>query len=133
MKLQQGEIILAAPHISEATFSRYNREMEGRVRITVYTSNVDLALKTTICDNDRPCMGYYSGKAPTLAEGVDVIDVSAAGIRFAINHNIPFESALVLSDVRRLLLLGRRPPHARTEAFELVSVNKGAYWRTPKP
>ena len=121
-----GEIIDAAPDVAPDVFGQFAAKIQtGGGNLTVYASAADKALWLSQWLWDRPRVGYITGDGPELIKGVDVIDITSAGMAlFAINHDVYASSPIVVSDMRSILV-GERPPDRRTKEFSPVSSQKG--------
>ena len=124
-----GEIIDAAPDVAPDVFGQFAAKIQtGGGNLTVYASAADKALWLSQWLWDRPRVGYITGNGPELIKGVDVIDITSAGMSlFAINHDVYASSPVVVSDMRSILV-GERPPDRRTKEFSPVSSQEGKYW-----
>ena len=124
-----GEVIDAAPDVAPDVFGQFAAKIQtGGGNLTVYASAADKALWLSKWLWDRPRVGYISGDVPELISGVDVIDITSAGMAiFAINHDVYASSPIVVSDMRNIIG-GERPPDKRTKEFSAVSSERGKYW-----
>jgi esterase/lipase superfamily enzyme len=124
-----GEIIDAAPDVAPEVFSQFATKIRaGGGNLTVYASAADRALVVSRWLWGRQRVGYIAGGTPELIDGVDLIDITRAGMAlFAINHDVYASSPVVVSDMRNILL-GERPPDKRTAEFTSVTTKKGKYW-----
>jgi esterase/lipase superfamily enzyme/Tfp pilus assembly protein PilF len=124
-----GEIIDAAPDVAPDVFAQYAAKIRnGGGNLTVYASAADKALRFSKWLWGRPRVGYITTDGPSLIAGVDLIDITSAGMAiFAINHDVYASSPIVVSDMRRIIG-GERPPDKRTTEFSPVSLEAGKYW-----
>ena len=126
-----SQIILAAPDVSVDDFAELAKGIKGLAGgVTLYASANDRALQIS-----RGIWGSYragdvSPSGPTLAAGVETIDVTAASTDvFALNHSGYAENNDLLKDVGALIEKGVHPPEARSEKIRTVVSPKGGYWR----
>jgi esterase/lipase superfamily enzyme/Tfp pilus assembly protein PilF len=127
-----GEIIFAAPDLDRNLFENRVRDFGSKLgpRLTLYASSSDLALYTApkvSAGSNRA--GFIVDGTPLLIPGVDVIDVTAAGSIFSLNHDLHMTSATLIQDIGRLFKTGTRPPNIRTPAFAPVATPKGTFYR----
>jgi esterase/lipase superfamily enzyme/DNA-binding SARP family transcriptional activator len=124
-----GEIIDAAPDVAPEVFAQYAAKIRnGGGNLTVYASAADKALWFSKWLWGRPRVGYITTDGPSLIAGVDLIDITSAGMAiFAINHDVYAASPVVVSDMRRIIV-GERPPDKRTKEFSQVDAEGGKYW-----
>lgn len=128
-RLVIGEIIDAAPDVAPDVFAQFAAKIRsGGGNLTVYASAADKALWFSKWLWGRPRVGYIAEDGPSLIAGVDLIDITSAGMAiFAINHDVYASSPIVVSDMRRIIG-GERPPDKRTREFSPISSQKGKYW-----
>lgn len=127
-----NEIVLAAPDIDRDAFLFLNGELQGLAKgITLYASSNDVALQAArIVSNNRPRAGDIDAAGPTIAPGVDTIDVSVLSSELmALNHAI--SRTALFHDMELLFKTGRRPPNLRNPALVRVTTPSGEYWRFP--
>lgn len=124
-----GEIIDAAPDVAPDVFAQFATKIKSAGgNLTVYASAADKALWISEWLWGRPRVGYIADEGPALISGVDLIDITSAGMQiFAINHDVYASSPVVVSDMRSVIL-GERPPDRRTKEFSPTSSEKGKYW-----
>jgi esterase/lipase superfamily enzyme len=124
-----GEVVDAAPDVAPDAFGQFAAKIQaGGGNLTVYASAADKALWLSKLVWDRPRVGYITGDGPELIKGVDMIDITSAGMSlFATNHDVYASSPIVVADMRSILV-GERPPDRRTKEFSPASSNKGKYW-----
>ncbi len=124
-----GEVIDAAPDVAPGVF----RQFAGKIQaaggnLTVYASAADKALWLSNWLWDRPRVGYIPDDGPELISGVDLIDITRAGMAlFATNHDVYASNPVVVADMRKILG-GERPPEKRTKQFHPVDSQQGKYW-----
>ncbi|HEX5999844.1 MAG TPA: alpha/beta hydrolase [Hyphomicrobiaceae bacterium] len=125
-----GEIISAAPDVDRDLFGRLTRSIRvAGGRVTLYASRSDWALRVSEWLWGEARAGYFRGM-PLIAPGVDTIDITAAGTSlFALNHDLYTSSPMLVSDMKRIIHLGARPPDKRTSEFERLETKEGVYWR----
>lgn len=125
-----GEIIFAAPDADGATLATVSDRLPKAVRrLTLYASAEDRALWLSSRLWGKTRAGFI-GDAPLIATGVDTIDITRAGMSlFALNHDVYASNTLIISDMRKILEKGTRPPNVRTDAFEAVTQTSGRFWR----
>lgn len=130
-----SEVVLAAPDVLRDDFERVAQRIRSVARgVTLYASNNDRALRasswTTL--GEAPAGLVPDDGLPTVATGVETIDVSKlnTGI-FALNHSTFADRATLIDDIRALLTdQVRRLPTARQPAFRTVPVPAGGmFWR----
>ena len=131
-KLNIGEMVLASPDLDPDLFERtYKRLQKLGAKSTIYAASSDRALGLSSWLRDRPQLGYIPSTRPTrLVAGADFIDITGVNSDvFSLNHDIYANSPAIMSDLRRLLKEGERPPHARTHELVRVPATNGVYWR----
>jgi esterase/lipase superfamily enzyme len=138
MKLHLGEMVLASPDLDPDLFQRTYRRLQKRgATSTVYAASSDWALWFSSLPwlRDLPQLGYIPSGGPTrLIAGTDLIDITAANSDiFSLNHDIYANSRAVISDLRRLLKEGQRPPDVRTPELVKLPAAGGTYWRYNAP
>lgn len=128
------QLILTAPDIDAEIFSRtagrYRRFARG---ITMYVCARDksLILSRSLRDNFARAGDVPPG-GPVAAEGIDTIDITAAGSAlFSLNHLIWAEQPEVLADLGRLFRNGTSDPKSRMPGLEAVRRGSRTYWRVP--
>lgn len=134
--LNLGEMVLASPDLDPDLFQRTYRRLQKRgATSTVYAASSDWALWSSSWLRDRPQLGYIPPGGPKrIVPGTDLIDITAVNTDiFSLNHDLYANSPAVISDLRRLMKEGQRPPEARTEEFRKLSVDAGVYWRYEMP
>jgi esterase/lipase superfamily enzyme len=105
VSLNISELVMAAPDVDKDVFMKKAADIRSVARnITMYASSVDKALLAS----DRKAwgvrFGYVTADGPSLAEGVETIDVSAVGDdMLGINHSTFSGSRAVLDDIGRLI------------------------------
>jgi esterase/lipase superfamily enzyme len=130
-----GEVISFAPDVDVDEY----RVLASAIRstefgATLYASAADKALWY---GGERVCRGIvragFIKDRPLLLNNIDTIDVTATGTLFDLNHDFYVSNAVVVADVRRILHHKQRPPHLRTNKFELVTTPDGPiiwhHWR----
>ena len=124
-----SQIILAAPDVSVDDFAELAKGIKGLASgVTLYASSNDRALQISRGVWRSYRAGDVSPAGPTLAVGIETIDVTAASTDvFSLNHSGYAENNALLKDVGALLEKGVHPPEARSE--KLHAVPKGGYWR----
>ena len=122
-----SQIILAAPDVSVDDFGELAKGIKGLASgVTLYASSNDRALQIARGVWRSYRAGDVSPAGPTLAVGIETIDVTAASTDvFSLNHSGYAENNDLLKDVGALLEKGVHPPEARSEKLQ----PKGGYWR----
>jgi esterase/lipase superfamily enzyme len=132
LRAEIGEVIAAAPDVDRDRFVQLIRTIQakaGSARFTLYATQSDWALRVSSFLTGRSRAGS-GGEKPLIAAGVDTIDISGAGESlFGLNHDVYAASPIIVTDMRRLMEAGERPPDKRTKEFEAVRVEEGTYWR----
>ena len=101
-------VIFAAPDVDSELFV-YQTEVFERLarRMTLYTSDADLALSTSKQLHGNPRAGLASEDTPLVGAAFDTIDMSGVGAGL-LNHSYFAADASALSDM--LWLFWRNPP-----------------------
>jgi esterase/lipase superfamily enzyme len=128
-KLNLGEMVLASPDLDPDLFQR------TYLRLQMRGATSDWALWSSSWLRDRPQLGYIPAGGPKrIVPGTDLIDITAVNADiFSLNHDLYANSPAVISDLRRLLKEGKRPPETRTVELKKLSVKSGVYWRYEVP
>jgi len=130
-----GEIIDASPDIDPKEMKASVTAIEAKgPRFTIYASRNDWALYTSsilhaLLDLTPAARAGFVGSAPLIIPGVDTLDVTNTGLYFGLNHDLYASNPTLVTDMRRLIGAGTRPPDKRNSAFEAVSIAEGKYWR----
>jgi esterase/lipase superfamily enzyme len=128
-----SEVIFAAPDVSRDTFAVLARDLAGVARgLTLYASGNDKALLASrqLWRGERA--GEVPPAGPLVLPGIDTIDVSQLSTDvLGLNHSGYAEKSELLTDIRRLVLAGTRPPNVRVPSLEARTTDQGAYWRYP--
>jgi esterase/lipase superfamily enzyme len=128
------QVILAAPDIDSDVF----QEIAGKVRgagkaVTLYAARNDKALTSSrILAAGRARAGEVTKHGPTVAQGIDTIDITDAGFStlWGLNHSTFAERSPVLKDLQILLEKGTRPPEVRLASYARIqSVGSAVYWK----
>ena len=134
-----GEVVMASPDVEVDRFKQLVAAVyDPRGGMTLYASTRDWALRASQWVwGAGPRAGYVSTDGPLITNGVDSIDVSAAGANpFELNHDVYVSSPAIFKDMRIMLQRGLRPPDQRTQDFILTpATTGGSYWvyRLPRP
>lgn len=123
--LKFAEIILHSPDVSKNRFSQQMAAIKGMgSAATLYASQSDRALNLSSW-----IWGERAGAAPSVVEGVETIDATAAGSSFlGLNHDLYVTNPAIFNDMRLVLELGKHPPDQRSPAFEPINTPQGTYW-----
>jgi esterase/lipase superfamily enzyme len=123
-----GEIIHAAPDVDQLLFEQKVEKIKAMgAKLTLYASRSDKALWFSSWLWNRPRAGFIKNR-PLVLTGVDTIDITRAGTDlFSWNHDVYAASPVIVRDMRRILMHGKRPPNERTAEFE--PSEDGTYWR----
>jgi esterase/lipase superfamily enzyme len=135
-KLNLGEMVLASPDLDPDLFQRTYRRLQKRgATSTVYAASSDWALWSSSWLRESAQLGYIPPGGPKrIVAGTDLIDITAVNADiFSLNHDLYANSPAVISDLRRLMKEGQRPPETRTVEFKKLSVEPGVYWRYEVP
>ena len=130
--LHIGQVILAAPDMDAGEFAAAIPSLRDVANgITLYASASDQALiASTVVNGLRgPRAGSVTALGPVVVDGLDTIDITAAGMEIlSFNHNSYAESPALLEDLRNLLQ-GLRPPDTREPSMQRIGNGTGAYWK----
>jgi esterase/lipase superfamily enzyme len=98
--------------------------------MTLYASTGDRALRASQWVwGGGARAGYVTEDGPFVTNGVDSIDVSAAGASpFDLNHDVYVANPTIFKDMRVVLENGLRPPDQRTHDFKTMTGKSGTYW-----
>lgn len=134
-KIQQ--IVLAAPDIDAQVFEEIASAINGvGSGVTLYASSNDQALLTSRgAAMGRPRAGEVFSTGPTIAPGIDTIDITDAGFTslWSLNHTTFSEKSHILKDIQLLLKSGTRPPDQRFPVYKRREVAAGGtYWQYVK-
>jgi esterase/lipase superfamily enzyme len=124
-----GEVIDAAPDVGRDVFEEFaTKIMADGGKLTIYASAADKALFFSQWIWGRHRVGHISGSKPELIPGVDLIDITKAGMAlFSLNHDVYAASPIVVADMRNILN-DERPPDKRTKEFIPTTSPNGTYW-----
>ncbi len=121
------QLVLAAPDIDAETF---RGQLAGLVplaqRITVYASDGDTPLKLSRELHGYPRLGEAGNDLVPMA-GLEIVDVSAAGVYDVSGHLYHLYNPVVTEDMRRLLLEGYSA-HDRPGLRPQVLTDGGGVW-----
>ncbi|MBZ0148797.1 MAG: alpha/beta fold hydrolase [Pseudorhodoplanes sp.] len=100
-KLNISELVLAAPDIDKDLFTSRVKDIKSVAgKVTIYASNKDRALLASKAGAMASRMGYVDASGPNLVDGIEVIDVSAAGAgMFDLHHGTYSGDRTVLNDL----------------------------------
>ncbi|MFV0295080.1 MAG: alpha/beta hydrolase, partial [Hyphomicrobiaceae bacterium] len=129
-----NQIILAAPDVDRDAFEFLASQIKGVAKgITLYASSNDKALEASrIFAGNKPRAGDVPSppETPVIVPGIDTIDISSVSTSYlALNHSSYAENTELLTDLKRLIRTGIRPPNLRLKDYHQVLVGNGAYWR----
>jgi esterase/lipase superfamily enzyme len=126
-----SQVILAAPDVDADTFADLAQAIKGLAKgVTLYAAANDRALLVSRQFWGNYRAGDVPAGGPLVLPGIDTIDVTAASMdAFAINHSGYAQNNELLKDIGELIETGVRPPDQRILKPELVTTQKGAYWR----
>lgn len=125
-----GEVILAHADLSVDDFVATidaTKTLGGH--ITAYCADNDLPLVASRMKNSGSRLGHDI----TAFEGADIVDVSALGRAFSLNHSTFVHNPTLFGDMSRLLVFGTRPVDKRTPLFKVQTTQKGPYWQYQRP
>ena len=129
-----SQVILAAPDVDRDKFTNIAREISNFAKgVTLYAAANDRALETSARFwGGVPRAGDVPPSGPLIINGVDTIDVTAVSTEtLSLNHSSYAENKRLLSDIKRLLQTGKRPPDQREPQIEKVTTAAGTFWRFP--
>lgn len=131
------QIVLAAPDIDAQVFEEIARGITGIGEgTTLYASSNDQALVTSRkAAMGRPRAGEITSLGPTIAPGIDSIDITDAGFTslWNLNHTTFAEKSHILKDLQLLIENGTRPPDRRFPVYKRREASNGsAYWQYVK-
>jgi esterase/lipase superfamily enzyme len=129
-----GQVILAAPDVDRDTFEFIAREIAGIGQgMTILAASNDRALEASKRFwGGVPRAGDVPVQGPVVVAGIDTIDITALSTEvLSLNHNGYAQKHQLIDDLRTLLRSGIRPPSSRVPTLELVTTEKGAFWRYP--
>ena len=122
-----NELLLLAPDIDTDLFGQYLPLLsKAASRITIYVSENDKALAVSHEVHGYPRLGE-AGPHLALFEGVDTIDISAAGRRRMSGHIYHIFNPAVVSDLKQLLTTGK--PAVQRPGLLPAERNGITYWR----
>jgi esterase/lipase superfamily enzyme len=131
-----SEVILAAPDVDRDTFEFLAKEIRGVSRgVTLLAASNDRALEISRQFwGGVPRAGDVPATGPVIVPGVDTIDITATSTNvFSLNHSVYAEQPMLLGDIQTLIRIGERPLGKRMPSLQLVTTDKGSYWRYPAP
>ena len=127
-----SQVVLAAPDMGSREFKTLAADIKARANgFTLYASSSDLAMEASrrVHKNEPRAGDVVAGK-PTIADGVDTIDISAiTTCYFCFGHDEYVEQSALLNDIATLLQRGIRPPDTRTHAFRPLTEGDLPFWR----
>jgi esterase/lipase superfamily enzyme len=129
-----NQIILAAPDVDRDVFESLARQMiQSHWSMTLYASANDIAMQVSRqVAGGVPRAGDVTSDGPVITNGIDTIDVTPVGTEIlSLNHSTYAEGAVLINDIKLLLLKGVRPPHQRTPIITPVKTALGTYWKFP--
>jgi esterase/lipase superfamily enzyme/Tfp pilus assembly protein PilF len=128
--LRFAEIILHSPDVAKSRFGQLMTGIKGiGTSATLYASQSDRALNISAW-----IWGERAGATPSVVDGVETIDTTAAGSSFlGLNHDLYVTNPAIFNDMRLVLELGRHPPDQRSPAFERKATPDGTYWVYRRP
>ncbi len=126
-----NQLVLLAPDYDSQTFVQsLPRLLPLAARISVYASDNDAPLKLSRAVNGYPRLGE-AGEFLTLAQGIEVIDVSGIGRYQYTGHEYYFYHPVALADLITLVTTGQgagERPNLRARARD-----GNAYWEMALP
>ncbi|MGH1419289.1 MAG: alpha/beta hydrolase [Hyphomicrobiaceae bacterium] len=127
------QLILAAPDVDSDTFENIASTLQPLADgITLYAASNDRALNASESFHRSPRAGDVPEDGPIILQGLDTIDVSAISMdSLGLHHSGYAENNKLLQDIGRLIETGQRPPNLRVPGLEVISTEKGSYWRYP--
>lgn len=130
-----NELVLAAPDVDKDVFrSKADQIRSVAKNITLYASAADKALLASGKKSSGERIGFVGPDGPVLFDGVQVIDVTAAGDdMFGLDHGTFASSGAVLADLGRLIRsLTHIDPVQRTPILQLMPDKMHQkYWMYP--
>jgi len=129
-----GQIILAAPDVDAAEFTRMAAKVLPSARgLTLYVSSSDAAMiAARKIHRDAYRAGDIAPSGPVVLRGIDTIDVSRVSTEvFSLAHSEYAERRELLNDIALIFRKGERPPNVRTPILQAVGAQGRQYWRFP--
>jgi esterase/lipase superfamily enzyme/tetratricopeptide (TPR) repeat protein len=122
-----AEIVMHAPDVDRDRFNQLIKATRHLgMNVTLYASANDKALSVSSWISG---LIGRAGALPVIVNGVETIDITAAGSSFlGLNHDVYVTNPKIFDDMRRLLEKGTHPPNVRTPDFRVVPTDKGTYW-----
>ncbi|UWU75571.1 alpha/beta hydrolase [Bradyrhizobium huanghuaihaiense] len=130
------ELIFAAPDVDHDLYlERANQIKSAAGAVTLYASSTDRALLASMKKaQSKSRMGFVTDAGPTLAPGIETIDVSAVGSdMFALNHSTYSTSRAVLDDIGRIIASSThlKPPQRTPTLRSMPNELNTTYWMYP--
>jgi esterase/lipase superfamily enzyme len=134
--LKVSELVMAAPDVDKDVFLKKADEIGSVAKcITMYASSADKALLASDKKAWGARLGYIGSDGPSLAEGVETIDVTAVGDDMLGLHHSTFSgSRSVLDDLGRLIRSASPlSPIDRSPTLQFVPDKENVkYWLYPR-
>lgn len=127
-----SQVIFASPDVNTSDFKRLAENIRSIVgNMTLYASENDLAMRASrLVHGDKPRAGDVVNGRPTIARGVDTIDVSAMSTSYwSLGHNEYVDQTVLLNDIAQLLRARYRAPHERNLTWRPTGLPPEVFWR----